>query len=371
MKKIKCSKIQIAVLLLFIVSIAGIDYGLTAGPTIYTVGYYKGRPSYWMGTTLTSPSFPVGANGGEARAITVKDGTVYTAGFCGMTKGDIAEIACFWKGITPTVLPFPPSARSGWANGLFIDEETVYSAGEYVMKDRLGYTPCYWVEKTITSLVLPSGGVFGTANSIFVKNGIVYVSGTFAKKLDGSQPVDEMPCYWKGKTLTPLPLPPGVKSGKTTSIFVTDDGTTYISGFIYQRWKYIPCYWRGQNLILLDLPPGGSCGVAKSIIVSEGKVYNAGYFGKSTDEDGYPDNETPCYWIGNKPTILLLRNNSLVAGANSITVHNGTVYVAGYQFGKKNSAVYFPCYWEGSNSPAISLVPLWSGVGNTFGIAVE
>jgi hypothetical protein len=345
--------------------------GLAAEPTIYTAGEYKSSPCYWTGTTLTLLSFPAGTKGGGARAIFVGDGTVYTSGFCGTVKGDIAEIACFWKEKTPTVLPFPSGASSGWSNSIFVNKGTVYNAGEYILEDQMGYSPCYWEGKKLISLSLPPGGVFGTANSICVRNGIVYISGTFAKKLDGSEPVDETPCYWKGKTLIPLPLPSGASSGKTSSIFVTEDGTTYISGYFYQKSRYIPCYWKGKTLTLLDLPSGGTCGVANSIVVSEGKVYTAGSFGEKSDEDGLPADITPCYWTGPTSMTLLLPNGSLLAGSNSITIYNETVYITGFYCDEDNLANYFPCYWAGSDSPPVSLVPLGSSVGSANGISVK
>jgi hypothetical protein len=345
--------------------------GLAAEPTIYTAGYYKSNPCYWIGTASKFLSLPNGATSGSAGAIFVYKGQIYTAGSCGMIKGKIVTNPCYWTEATPTFLPIPSGASSGWSNSIFVSEGTVYNAGEYFLKEQMGYSPCYWEGKKLISLGLPPGGIFGTAKSIFVRNGIVYVSGTFAKTLDGNEPVDETPCYWKGKTLIPLPLPSGVTSGKTTSMFVTQDGTTYISGYFYKKSRYIPCYWKEKSLVSLDLPPGGTCGVANSIVVSERKVYTAGSFGKKSDEDGLPADTTPCYWMGSTPMTLLLSNESLLAGTNSITIYNETVYVTGYYCDEDNLANYFPCYWAGSDSPPVSLVPLGSSVGSAFGIAVQ
>jgi hypothetical protein len=345
--------------------------GLAAEPTIYTVGYYLKEhdiPCYWRGTTPISLRILPGADNGHAESIFVSDGTVYTAGSCGMIKGKIVTNPSYWTGTTPSTLPIPSGASSGWSNSIFVSKGTVYNAGEYFLKDQMGYSPCYWEGKKLISLGLPPGGVFGTANSICVRSGIVYISGTFAKKLDGNEPVDETPCYWKGKTLIPLPLPSGASSGKTTSMFVTEDGTTYISGYLYKKSRYIPCYWKGKSLVSLDLPPGGTCGVANSIVVSEGKVYTAGSFGKRADEDGLPADKTPCYWTGTTPTVLTLSNGSLIASAYSIFVYDGIVYVAGDYCEGEDLASYYPCYWAGNDSPPISLVP---SVGCANGIFVK
>jgi hypothetical protein len=373
MEEVAMMNIRTSIVLLLVLPVLTCfsDDGLAAEPTIYTAGYYKSNPCYWKGTASKFLSLPNGATSGSASSIFVYNGQIYTAGSCGMIKGKTVTNPCYWTETTPTFLPIPSGASSGWSNSIFVNKGTVYNTGEYFLKDQMGYSPCYWEGKKLISLGLPTGGVFGTANSICVRSEIVYISGTFAKKLDGNEPVDETPCYWKGKTLIPLPLPSGVTSAKTTSMFVTEDGTTYISGYFYKKSRYIPCYWKGKNLVSLDLPPGGTCGVANSVVVSGGKVYIAGSFGKKADEDGLPADETPCYWTGTIPTVLALPQGSLIAGAKSLTVHNGAVYVAGSYCEGDNLGKYFPCYWVGSGSPPISLIPPGSTVGNAFGIAVQ
>jgi hypothetical protein len=175
-----------------------------------------------------------------------------------------------------------------------------------------------------------------------------------------------VPCLWEVNMRTDLPIPSN--SGEANSVCFYQNNF-YVTGYFYDfsAKKGIPCCWisktqpntAGIQWSRIDLDGGVNYGKATSIYISNNTIYIAGY------HDGSPDTGTPCYWTipslgtGNPtrtdlPTITL--NSKPAAGkATSIYVSGGTVYTVGYYYSGMGPALYFPCYWVGTNRNDLDL----------------
>jgi hypothetical protein len=211
-------------------------------------------------------------------------------------------------------------------------------------------------------------------NSIFVFNGTVYTAG---------YDTTNYACYWEGTTEYPLS---NGNYGNAYSIFVDNNGNVYTAG---QDANGSSCYWLGTNEIQLEQISGDYQSVAYSIYVDNGTVYTAGQ-----DTNGYA-----CYWVGNVEhqltsgtaySIFETNNMIYVAGAtgsegnaecwlnsstpavltttngsaNSITVYNGIVYIAGIDDNAN------ACYWYGKGSEFSTVELTTDCAGEAYGIFV-
>jgi hypothetical protein len=196
--------------------------------------------------------------------------------------------------------------------------------------------------------------------------------------------------YWKNGVRTDLPTPEGTSSALILGI-AEEGGKIYILGsyLLSDEWKH--CYWKLENdnvafsdlsidydtsildyqftvsngvlhwawvsynsnngayyntedktTVSLEIPPtstriGGGSGIA----VKGKDVYISGYYSTTTN---YPNIDTPCYWDKDGKCNDLPSTAGYSSGITSgITVHNGSVYIGGYQV---LSPPYILCYWK-------------------------
>jgi uncharacterized caspase-like protein len=232
-------------------------------------------PCYWIGGTRTD--LPIASGDGEALAIAIVGGTIYTAGYYDNDRGQ--RIPCYWVGTQRTDLP--PGPGNAAALAIAVSKGTVYVAGWCKNRDKKDL-PCYWVGKKRVELsAIPNEN--NSARAIAIDNGTVYIAGYY---WDGSR---TLPCYWVGDERKDLPT--SGNRGGATSIWVAD-GTVYAAGQYNNGKRWVACYWSGTTA-KIDLPSGSDDAEAKSIRIVDGTIYVSGF---SQASKRY----TPCYWVGMK-----------------------------------------------------------------------
>jgi hypothetical protein len=295
---------------------------------LYVVGYiteddYR-KPCYWYGTSRIDIAY------GAPQAIIVVDGTVYIAGCIVGENRRLFQWSnffkpCYWKDMNRIDIPFPPKAiNEGMALAITVADGTVYTAGTQY-DSNVHSLPCYWQDTTMTVLTVPTEAIFSQANTIAVVNGIVYTAGSYSmptryfrqtdfmdttdtgygyytisfnpadneavfaypvKSIDTGIP---LPCYWQGAKRTDLPIPSGY-GGSVNAMTIVDD-TVYTAGcyYDYTRDSQWSCYWQGTKRIYLSVPEGATNPVVNAISVINGIVYTTGYY-------RYGKSWKFCYW---------------------------------------------------------------------------
>jgi hypothetical protein len=298
---------------------------------IYAAGYIQEgdnlKPCYWHGTNRIELPIPIKGSG-SSEAITVVDGTVYTAGNIVTGNRSAGSQACYWKGMDRIDLPFPPKITYGYALGITVANGTVYTAGcGYPLTRGFMYSglehsrPCYWQDAAKIDLTVPAEAIFSHAKAVAVVNEIVYTAGDYSmpsfRQTDfmdttntgyrlyniSFNPADnemvfaypvrsidtgiDMPCYWQGTKRTDIPIPSGTH-GSANAITVVND-TAYTAGYYYNNGIWISCYWQGTKRIDLPVPDGAASSFVNAISVVNGIVYTTGFY-------EYKNCWKPCYW---------------------------------------------------------------------------
>lgn len=346
-----------------------------AGARIYIAGYYltetdESVPCIWSGNGSAPVSLPVaGAAEGAINAVTLVSGTLYCAGYY---SGSSGIIPCYWRGDELFPLPLPDGASGGEAYAVTVVDGRVYTAG-YIQAG--GKIPCYWVDGGDPVELLPAGGSYGYAKAIAVVDGTVYIAGYYNNGLT------TLPCYWVGENNIPVILTPvTVGLHGRANAMIAADGKLHIGGY-YQyssNETKTACYWRvtpGSGIsdqIDLAYPSGYACGEVMAVAVAGGRVYLGGHYYTAKNSDDLH----PCLWMAGDPSspvslmvpigpegLIVGEVNGLAAGSD------GTLYAAGFYLDSEWSAI--PCYWKGSQSQPVAL-PLGAVVeGEAKGIAVR
>lgn len=325
------------------------DNGTTDSDRPAVTGYAAGRyiesgsrkACYWTitetGMVRTNLLIPAGADYSSARAITVADGMVCTAGYYNYYdefKGYWVTRACYWKETTHSNLPVPAGVDYSRAEAITMVSGTVYTAGYYEESGKR--KACYWTKGLCIDLPVPAGVNYSSADAITVVNGTVYTAGGYIES------GIEKACYWMinetDMVRTDLPAPGGADGSWVEAITVVN-GTVYTVGGYYDEESDVEsaCYWIEKERTDLSVPVGTAESYAGAITVVNGAVYTAGYYGY--------DIEKACYWKGAVRTDLPVPAGTSDSYAGAITVVNGTVYTAGSYYGSGISKI---CYWTGT-----------------------
>lgn len=120
------------------------------------------------------------------------------------------SIPRYWAG--GSRIDLPNEGYGGEASAIYVTGGTVYTAGYYGNGGKS--IPCYWAGTTEadtakTDLPGGSGSHYEQARSVFVKDGMVYTAGGY------SNGVKQIPCYWRGTERIDL------QDGVVMSIFVS------------------------------------------------------------------------------------------------------------------------------------------------------
>jgi hypothetical protein len=296
--------------------------------TVYVAGYYNDgtidHPCYWEGTNRRDLPGD-GVHQARAYDIFLAGGIVYTTGYYNNGSN---KIPCYWEGTTRHNLE--DSSVRGESYSIFIADGKVYTSGYY--RDAGGKNvPCYWEGTTRHDLPCSNSGV---ANTIFVSGSVVYTAGYYN---DGRTKA----CYWQGTdSCSDLPHD---NNGEAESVYFAD-GKIYFSGYYtdLEGKTSTPCYWVCDEGIIsrCDLPGSGK-GEGDASMANEIKVINDKIYTVGSHYDGVKT--VPCYWVGTNRYDL--DGGGGYAGANSIFITNGMIYIAGYYC--SGGFIKNACYWRG------------------------
>ncbi len=245
---------------------------------------------------------------------------VYVAGMYYADQTSPLSVAAVWKNGVKTDLAATGAVIS-IATGVYVSGENVYVSGYYADADTGKMVATVWKDG-VNTVLSSTAGQDAYANAVFVNNDSVYVAGNY---FDGSHFIGAV---WKD----------GVKTDYAVADHEVQLRSIYVSGEdVYVAGKYrdpdysdnIAAVWK--NGVKTDLVVSGALhSWANSVSVSDGIVYVAGYHSDGT-------NDFPIVWKDGVGTDLT--GVSVVSHAsepvpsysqNAITVAGANVYVGGY-----------------------------------------
>ena len=312
-------------------------------PTVYVAGYYNNGSldiaCYWVDGERKHLDNP-GAGNYKAYAITVANGSVYTAGE--YDKGGDNWAACYWKD-SKKVKDLPGDYTE--IQDITVVEvgatHTVYVTGREYEDYTDTYYGCYWEDGVRDFISL----AFANVNAVTVAaDGTVYAAGDHLKDTDW------VAYWWKDGNLQP-DLSTDVS--RVDYIAVVNQGgspTVYAAG----EDSAGVCSWVDGESTTLQ---GDGISI-NAISGSGGKAYVSG-----TYYDAEHDTYRVCYWENGdlKP----LPGN--YAWANGIAASGGKAYVSGSYY-DSDKDLNIACYWVGGGQP----IPLEETIDSyAYGICVK
>jgi len=191
------------------------------GANVYVAGSeetaQQRRAKYWVNGTETN--LTNGAKHAVANAVFVADNKVYVSGF----MNDPMEIARYWVDGVEVLLAQSPNAVRSVANGIFVVGTDVYVSGyQQINFSGTGrYVATVWKNGGITLLGNTANNSYATG--VVVKDNDVYVSGY------ENENTINVAKYWKNGTA--VPLSDGTVDEHGSSVFVSNEGDVYVSGY--------------------------------------------------------------------------------------------------------------------------------------------
>lgn len=296
-----------------------------SGPVVYVVGgqTFNGtqRVRVWkdgVGTSLTNGTYYSGGS-----SVFVKGNTLHVAG--SQTIGNIR--ASSWKIENGIELPTPglnETNNDAYANSIFVsDNNDIYIAGQENHGASVGTIAKIWKNGVATHLSTVNGAAF----SVFVSGSDVYAAG-YESTSEGW-----VAKSWKNGTAQTLSQTDGKAYGK--AVFVKD-GIAYVAGHTWNKAasKWVIGVWR-------DNVPGGINGGGIGSIPNDDNAEVEGMFIYGLDiylvgfeRRGTQNNAK--IWKNGVGTFLSDKPGS---NAKSVYVHNGDVYVAGYETNSEGKRV--------------------------------
>lgn len=243
----------------------------------------------------------------EASSITVSGNIIYLVGYY-YIDGLPYKYASFFRGTSGTAnlartSSLVPNTTDSFAYDVILYNSRAYVAGKYLSGS--DSTAFYWIEGQ-GRRDLPSLGK-SSAQGIYVfEYGLVefkYIAGYFQSN------ESYRACYWldNGISITRFNLhPAGAAHSYANDVFVSADGTVYITGSYDTGLRRVPCYWIDGVRTDISGMPGSS----QKIAVLDGKVFSAGYYQPFLKD-------VACYWIDDQRFDI---GNGTNSRANSIVV---------------------------------------------------
>ncbi len=192
-----------------------------SGANVYVAGSeetaQQRRAKYWVNGTATN--LTDGTKYGIANSVFVADSKVYVSGY----MNEPMETARYWVNGSGVVLPQSDNAVRTVANGIFVVGTDVYVSGyQQINFSGTGrYVATVWKNGVITLLGNTANNSYGTG--VVVHNNDVYVSG-----YENERGIN-VAKYWKNGTA--VNLSDGRVDEQASSIFITNAGDVYVSGY--------------------------------------------------------------------------------------------------------------------------------------------
>ncbi len=191
------------------------------GANVYVAGSeetsQQRRAKYWENGTATN--LTDGTKFAVANSVFVADSKVYVSGY----MNEPMETARYWMNGSEVVLPKSDNAVRSVANGVFVIGTDVYVSGyqQITISGTGRYIATLWKNGVIALLGNSANNSYSTG--VTVHNNDVYVSGY--ENVSGINVAK----YWKNET--GVNLSDGTLDEHATSIFITDAGDVYVSGY--------------------------------------------------------------------------------------------------------------------------------------------
>jgi len=286
------------------------------GPIVYIAGSpaISGTSYITLWKNGTPKKITNGTYNSFTSSLFVSDNTAYVLGYQNIGN----SWASYWmdNGVDVTAKELQASTNNYGTNAYSIyvsDDNDVYAAGAEIAGTAV------W-KNGVPTYLTPSGG--GNAHSVFVSGSDVYVAG-WVETATGRNAT-----LWKNGVANTLSNE-SLRS-EAHAVFVSNNNV-YVAGLVYTELKTQLTVWKnGTREIISPDSPGAQ---AFSMFVSEGNVYLAG--------SEIVDNQWKAkVWKNGEGTIL---SNINLSHAQSIYVHNGDVYAAGWipDDEGKNKAVFW------------------------------
>lgn len=213
--------------------------------------YVLGSDYYWAGSEtvlLNNDEF-------DGKEIVVSAGSVRVAGDLNLPEtGNGITAASWWENGVARPLSSPVATGESRCKCAAASDGSKYIGG-YYLNETGQQIPCYWKDETCTPLGLPQGAGSGQVLAICVRNGMVYAAG----ETDAGNPI----CYWANGIRMALDLPDGVYSATVSGIAIID-GTIYVSGYyIDKNGRHVCCWKDGKRTVVeTGLEDAELCGIA-------------------------------------------------------------------------------------------------------------
>lgn len=292
------------------------NYLYISGSVLTSSGIYK---SYYWSVNLTNNSVQhkeISKNYNqniEMYSIAVGNNKVYIVGYFQDEGSGFKLATLFWNtfGYTAMVRTsnIVGNITDSFVYGVFVFTKSGatlpkgYAAGKFIAGT--DSTAFYWVEGEGRKNLSSKGK--SSAQAICVQelgsNEFRYIAGHIQSN------ESYRACYWidSGITIARQDIhPDGALHSYANDIYVSDDGTVYITGSYDTGLRRVPCYWiNGVRTDIAEMP-----GTARRISVVDGKVFTAGFY-----QPFFSD--TACYWIDDQRFDL---GNGTNSRANGIVV---------------------------------------------------
>ena len=273
-------------------------------------------------TQQRKASITISAKGAKSIAISAvqegyKPATIHITGVGGDTDN---LYYLYWKdGVMQKLGDAISGKIAGGSSTMFVSGNDTYVLGADSEK------ACYWKngEKTIID-----EATAGDAHSIFIDGKDIYIAGKDVY-LDKEHPIEKIhkPYYLKNGIKTMLP------TSSTTTVYpsaiAVHNGDIYVVGQEMIAGKgWLACYWKNGKKTNLEEDFSSTSAIA----FSGDDVYILGnYDGRN------------CYWKNEERTFI---GDTKASHASSITIHNGDVYIGGYEGDYGLHQEDMACYWK-------------------------
>lgn len=292
--------------------------------TTSSVSSYEGV--YWKSLTLNTIATPTPPDKKFGVIDITMEGTdMYILGSINLFT-DNAQKTVYWKNGVINYLD--RGASHSAATDLHVEHGNTF----VLVNDNLAnlINMGYYKNGTYVSVSATQGvGKYGS--QIFVFNDTVRIAGyQYTGNYENTRPR-----LWKDGTEIILSTP-AIRDGQATAVFVSEDGTTHVTGGVFLDAPLIlstPVYWRNGVYTALPLSSGYVAGFANCIFVEDGDVY----IGGMQYDSGF--NAVLTYWKNGTP-VIIDRGVYGYSTVSKIAALNGNVYCIGFRDIRYSAALW-------------------------------